>query len=74
MIASQSREGWFHCQYLSAQEPPQPRFAGFPLLTQGNNILDESEGLIAPPGQEEWREAPGWLFNHKIESVVQPGH
>jgi hypothetical protein len=20
-------------------------------------------GRIAPPGQEGWREAPGWLFN-----------
>jgi hypothetical protein len=24
-------------------------------------------GTIAPPGQEGWREAPGWLFNHKME-------
>ena len=34
-----------------------------PLLEQGVNILDSSEGpAIAPPGQEGWPEGPGWLF------------
>jgi hypothetical protein len=23
---------------------------------------------IAPPGQEGWREAPGWWFKHRVES------
>jgi hypothetical protein len=25
---------------------------------------------IAPPGQEGWREAPGWWFNHCVESSL----
>ena len=41
---------------------------------RGDNILDASMGLIAPPGQEGWREAPGWLFNRKVNSLVQLGY
>src|SRR6476660_488072 len=44
---------------------------GIALLNQGNNILEESGRWISPPGQEGWREAPGWWFNHKMDSVTK---
>jgi len=37
-------------------------------LSQGKNTLN-GHIEIAPPGQEEWREAPGWLFKHHVESI-----
>jgi hypothetical protein len=46
------------------------------VLFEGVNILEESTVRgIAPPGQEGWREAPGWLLktlfwnNHPVCAV-----